>query len=659
VTVLLQPGPTLRLLDVVPYANRAAQITTGALSRTPAFTPEWRPRRLDPGRAFAVLFGEIAGELADAVRQLPEKARVELLRAAGIDALAATPARALVAFDIDPTAPDPIVLPDALQLGGRGDDSGGMVVFELERSIVAAPGKIAEAGFLRGKAFRNLTGQNDDPEISFEPFGARPQVGDALLLGIDGEGAPAGTLSLGIGVTRPPDAPRPQSEGALAGAAVPSGSTAQLAWEVLDGARWRATEPIRDETDTLRRTGIVELRVPQSFRPGRPAQAGPTGAARRWLRARLVAGRFATAPALDFVRINAGYASAGRTVRDEEPPRVPGSDRRRFRLSQPPVAADTLVLEVDDGRGVESWQRVDVFDERRGDEKVFVLDPATGDIVFGDGQRGQALPEGARVFARAYRSLPTGKTVVEAAGIKALLASAASVLGVNNPRRTAGGDPVEGLAATARRGPELIRARGRTVLPSDYELLALRAPGARVRRVHAMPGRHPSSPDAPAPGVVGLLIVPPEEAPRRLLPPLPDEETLRNVARYVSERLAPAGVEVVAAAPAYHPVRVEAQVRVARGADAGATFTAVLTEADRFLHPLEGGEDGDGWPFGETLEHEALLRRLLAVKGVAAIPRLSLVVDGRRVAPCSDRDIGRHDLLWPVAHLILPAEEAP
>jgi hypothetical protein len=195
------------------------------------------------------------------------------------------------------------------------------------------------------------------------------------------------------------------------------------------------------------------------------------------------------------------------------------------------------------------------------------------------------------------------------------------------------------------------------VLPSDYELLALSVPGARVRRIHAMPGRHPQMRTALIPGVVGLLVVPPEESGPQSGPPTPDEQTLRAVASHVSRELAPAGVEIVAAAPVYHSVRIEAQVRLKAGADRGAAVTRLLEDLDGYLHPLKGGDEGTGWPFGGALRHDALVRRLLQDKEVVAVPRLGMVVDGRRVPLCQDREIGEHDLLWPEEHLILPLEE--
>jgi len=651
VSPALGPGSRFGLPEPETYPLDEPGLARAVRARVTAFTPEWHPLDDDPGVALIALFGQMGQETAECLRGLPEKMRVELLRVAGIDALPATPSRAMVVFNVAPAA-ESVLVPERFQLGARSDAGGEMVILETERALLAAPGKVAEVGAVRASAFRDLSKANDDPAVPFLPFGLRPRVGDALLLGLDGDNAPTGTLSIGVGVTRPPGAPRPVSEGGLY--PVPLAPQLQLSWDVLDGARWVAAELIRDETWQLSRSGVVELRLPELFRPGRPPQS-PQGPRRRWVRVRIVAGGFAAPPMLDFVRANAVSASAGRTVADEVLQPVPG-DERRFTFSQAPVLADRLVLEVNDGSGFRRWEQVESLVDQGPDREVFTLNPAGAEVTFGDGSSGRTVPEGvAQVRARSYRVGAAGGGPIKADAIKTMLASVSSVTGVTNPRPAGGGDPEETLAATVRRGPELVRARGRTVLPSDYELLALRSPGARVRRVHAMPGRHPAMPTALIPGVVGLLIVPPVEE-GRAGPPLPDEETLLNVARQVSARLAPAGVEIVTGAPAYHSVRIEAQVRLLEGADQGAAVADLLKALDAWLHPLTGGDDGSGWPFGGTLRYAELLRRLVSRETVVAIPRLSLIVDGRRVPPCADRPIGAHDLLWPAGHLILPVE---
>jgi predicted phage baseplate assembly protein len=655
VSALLRTGEHFGLSEPTVYGPGATDISAALRRGVEAFTPEWRPAAVDPGDVLVQLFGEMADLAAGSVRGLPERARVELLRVAGIDALPATPAQAMVVFDVSPTAPESVLVPAGFQLGARPATEGDLVVFETDRPLRAAPGKISEVGSVRGSAFRNLTAQNADPSLSFSPFGIRPRLGDALLLGIDGDSPPTGAIAVGIGVTRPPGAAAPISEGGLY--PVPVAPPVQLSWDALDGARWITLELVRDETWQLSRTGVVELGLPDLFRPGRPPQS-PQGPARRWLRVRIVAGQCAAPPELDFVRINAVPVSAGRTLYDEVLEPVPGSRGRKFRLSKGPLLEESLILDVDDGSGFRKWERVQDLSSQGPGRAVFTLDAAAAEVTFGDGVHGHAVPEGLRqVRARSYRRGATGEAVVKAEAIKSLLGSVASVTGVVNPRPAGGGDPQEDLRATVRRGPDLIRAHWRSVLPSDYELLALRCPGARVRRVHAMPGRHPSMPSTLIPGVVGLLIVPPLEEGVTVGPPLPDALTLGSVARHVSAKLAPAGVEIVAGAPVYHAVRIEAQVRLRQGIDQGTAVALLLAELDAYLSPLTGGAETAGWPFGGTLAYEALLRRLLGLENVLAVPRLSMIVDGRRVPPCQDREIGEHDLLWPSAHLVIPVQE--
>src|SRR5262249_32289394 len=124
-----------------------------------------------------------------------------------------------------------------------------------------------------------------------------------------------------------------------------------------------------------------------------------------------------------------------------------------------------------------------------------------------------------------------------------------------------------------RRGPKELRAHGRAVAVADYEILALRTPGAQVARAHAVSGFHPAFPGAPIPGVVCVFVVPVSQS---VGPPIADQDTLRSVTQNLtsgstgsgkptgagSSPLAPGGVEVVAAAPFFHRVRIIATVVV-------------------------------------------------------------------------------------------------
>jgi hypothetical protein len=157
--------------------------------------------------------------------------------------------------------------------------------------------------------------------------------------------------------------------------------------------------------------------------------------------------------------------------------------------------------------------------------------------------------------------------------------------------------------------------------------------------------------------VVAVFVVP-ADAPGH--PLLPDPQALAAVAAYLSESVAPAGVEVVAAAPRYHRTRVEAGLVVDPRASASQVVSAVLERLDAYLDPRVGGENGTGWPFGGRIVYAELVQQVTRVPGVHAVQHLNLVVDGARVLACEDHDISPHGLLAPVTHeIVITGREAP
>ena len=154
-------------------------------------------------------------------------------------------------------------------------------------------------------------------------------------------------------------------------------------------------------------------------------------------------------------------------------------------------------------------------------------------MTFGDGVNGRRVPAGFRnVVALLYRVGGGSAGGVDAGAVRTMLTSVPFVTGVTNPLAASGGTDVEPVERVLRRGPKEIRARGRAVTVADYELLAVSAPGAQIARAHAVAGLHPSHPGPPMPGIVGVFVVPPD---RGEGPPTPDEGSLRNVAKYLSE----------------------------------------------------------------------------------------------------------------------------
>ncbi|WP_043622489.1 putative baseplate assembly protein [Nonomuraea candida] len=660
------PGPSgvqPELVDATREAVRAA-----VRDRIPGYTPDWtNPDRQDAGVALVRLFGSQAEPVLARVNRLPEKVLAEHLGTAGVRRRPATAAAALLEFTVTPPDGASVLVPAGFQAAAAGPD--GQLVYETDRDLYATPATLAAIAVQRGGALEPVPLGPNGPGRPFPPFGADPQPGDALWIGLAGAANPFPSLSLGFVVAAAP--PAPAESGGLAPPPLPPQPL--LRWDVLDGGRFRPAEVVRDETGGLRAAGTVELRLPRTWAAGSPPVARP-GPALRWLRLQVAHGTFTVAPPLvTGLRLNMVAATAARTILDEplEPVRDPRqAARRRMRLSQVPILAGSVVIEVDDDPGADlfgttrasaaRWREVASLAAYGPDDRVFVIDHATGEVTFGDGVNGAPVPPGFRnVRAVRYRVGGGRAGAVAAGAINGVVTALPFVTGVNNPFPATGGTDAEPDAEAMRRGVGELRSRGRAVAPSDYGLLAVRAPGASVARAHGVPGLHPGLPGRPIPGVVGVLVVPPVEGSGGAAgePPVPAAATLRAVSDYLAREAAPAGVTVVAGPAAFRRVAVEARVVLDRDRDRAAVLASAADAVTAYLDPLRGGENGGGWPFGGAVRHTPLVRRLLAVDGVLAVSGLSLTVDGVRQPPCTDHAIPPNDLVWPERPLLIPVEE--
>lgn len=638
-----------------------AAVRAALEARIAAFTPEWRQRTPgDAGDALLGLHAELAEPLLERLNRLPDKALREYLRAARVAALPARPARATLAFTVADAAPASVLVPRGFQVAASAaDGSGTRVVFETESALYAAPGGVAASFVQEGNRAYEVSLTGADPAANVLALG-KAQPGAALLIGLSGAVAPAPSITLMLHRTAnagPP--PAVAHGGALPDALLPQPI---LRWAFFDAGRFETAEVIRDESRSLQQSGVVELRSPRSWRTGTPAGVAVTKPL-RWLRLQLVAGAFATPPALAFIELNAVAAVAARTVRGEALVYVPDSDGRRMRLSQRPLLAGSLRLTVDEGAigagaaSVQRWEAVEGLDAYGPDDRVFELDETTGELQFGDGLHGALLPRGVRhVIAQQYQVATGDAGAVAAEQIKSLMSSVPFVTKVSNKLPASGGHDAMSADEATLLGPQLLRARNRAVAVADYELMSLAAPGADVLRAHAVGAAHAGLGDARVPGTVSVYLL----GPRALTaPPYPAQATLDAVARHLSGTLAPAGVEVVAAAPYFHEVSVRAVLVVAAHADHGEVLRATLREIDAYLDPLSGGEDGRGWPFGGSIQQAALVRRVIAhVPGLTALATLNLTVDGENLGACADFTPRPHSLFWPLPHELRVAEGA-
>jgi len=149
------------------------------------------------------------------------------------------------------------------------------------------------------------------------------------------------------------------------------------------------------------------------------------------------------------------------------------------------------------------------------------------------------------------------------------------------------------------------------------------------------------------PGVVTVIVVPDGDAPN----PRPSEGTLRSVCAYLDPRRL-LTTELYVIGPAYQQVEIRATVIVQNNADLGEVKDAVEQTLLTYFHPLKGGEDGQGWPFGGAIFFSRVYHRVFGVPGVQSISRLVIVLDGEEMPDCTDVPIDAAALLYSTQHSI-------
>lgn len=425
-------------------------------------------------------------------------------------------------------------------------------------------------------------------------------------------------------------------------------------------------ELIEDGTGGLRRSGLVHLRIPLDWRdePGAPQRYDVV------LRSS-DASRFTFPPLLRSVRPNAVVARHRARVRASSGAHdwlpLPG---RSIALShdEPPPIAGTISLWLRERAAPAVWQRWRETDDlafHGSADRVFVTDRAERRLDFGDGLAGR-LPVLARDATVDAPPIPgasdafdnvaveywagggpigdrgAGGRYVERAALGASGFSASALVAA-----IGGGEPESLVEARDRARSELAR-RERAITAEDHEEVALSTPGAGLVRAYAAIGAHPDHPCVLVPGAVTVFVLP--YAPRALgtqevALPVADDGVLTAVRARLGEwRLA--GSQVFVERARYRRARLRLHIEGDRPPSAerlSRTTEALLRYAD----PLEGGDDGGGWPWGAPLRPSSLIRRAQDALGdIARIRTIDVALDDEPLREaCHDVDIAAHELL--------------
>jgi predicted phage baseplate assembly protein len=167
-----------------------------------------------------------------------------------------------------------------------------------------------------------------------------------------------------------------------------------------------------------------------------------------------------------------------------------------------------------------------------------------------------------------------------------------------------------------------LEAPQRATTTLDYERIARDVPGTRIARARAFATFDPRIPCYSAPGTVTVVVVPYLPAER----PSPSAGLLAAVRRHL-ERRRILTTRLVVVGPSYVDVKVTAQVRALETADPLRVQQDIVHALTEFLHPLRGGPNGLGWPFGRDVYRSEILATIDAVAGVDHVLSASLTAE--------------------------------
>jgi predicted phage baseplate assembly protein len=617
--------------------------------------PEWTDHNVsDPGVTLIETFAYMTDQLLYRLNRVPDVNYVKFLELVGVRLFPPAAASCDVTFWLSAPQSETISVPGGAEVATqRGDSDTLPVVFTVDEPLDIVPCSATYVCSIpAGGTWLNHT---DSIKLTpFSCFSPHPVPGEVLLIGLSAA-VPRCAVNLrfdcqieGVGVD-PTDPP--------------------LVWEAFDGEVWERCEVDSDSTGGLNRQGDVVLHVPASHNHSlmHSLRAG-------WLRARLVDPEvdqpfYSNSPLIRSIEAFTIGGTTGASQAERVNEQVIGISEgvagQRFQLERVPVAASAEPTEVevsDDEFGWQTWTEVPGFAQSGPFDQHFVLDRTFGEVTFGPVVRnpdgtvtnyGAVPPKDSVVRVRSYLCGGGRQGNVSKGAIRILRNTIPFVSRVENRRPATGGVDGETVDEAKQRGPIALRTLDRAVTAEDYEQIARQA-APQAARIHAVPAT--ASDDA---GGVRVLVVPSvadDEDGRLAFEQLvPSAQMLQTIAESL-DRKRTIGARVVVEPPAYQGVTVVAALVARPWSDPARLQRQATQTLYDYLHPITGGMDARGWPFGRPV----LLGEIFAV--LQALPGVELVEDVRLFAanpltaergPSAQRvDVSPHALVYSYGHQV-------
>lgn len=655
----------------------------------PFYGPDWTDHNYHcPGITLLELLAWITEMDVYQVNRVPERHVRKFLTLVGSRLLPPAAALAVVGMGLKAGDHGPLSLPKGFEFQGR-DNAGTEVRFRtLEALMVVSQG-------LEAIQVESRTGVRDltDRWKKREPipiFGDDPQPGTAVYFGFNSALAHGVPARLYVQVENhvwsaterqrilsavderaeeceaPPSLLNCEDESApsviVQTESTPRHHSVTTAWEVLDatGSWQRVDHPlvggkVVDQTRTFTLNGSIQLKLGRDMIP---KVIGGIKKPLYYVRCRFASGAYDTAPLMKDVVMN-GVLVEQAVGGDPVKQLGSGSPGQIVQCTQNPVIESSVqVVTTENNIGhTKDWSRVADFDASHANDRHYVVEATKGLVGFGDGQQGRVVSAN-ETIAVSYLHTKAEAGNIQANSITEIAQSRhnqsyadyTSIKGrlvdIRNRFPSEGGRAGETINQALARIYLDREQTPRAVTLIDYERLAIETPGTRIARTSAWANVHPAFPCFKAPGVITVVILPYLPVAR----PLPSRGLCDIVSRYLRRRrVVTTRVEV--SGPTYTEVRVRAKVRSRSGVNKPDLASHLSARVDAFFHPLTGGPDKTGWPFGRDVYRSEVLQLLDETPGADHVVDLEFLDDQGQTV-CGNVCIGRFGLVATGKHNI-------
>ncbi|MCK4796033.1 MAG: putative baseplate assembly protein [Spirochaetes bacterium] len=422
-----------------------------------------------------------------------------------------------------------------------------------------------------------------------------------------------------------------------------------LKWEYWNGKDWKNLS-INDYMDNFHESGFIEFKCPDDFVSKKEFNKNLF-----WLRLIFELGSFEINPKILNIHLNSVYAYNHQTYTNENLGSSNGTPSQQFNLLHGPVlpnieiavrenerppanerdliieeeGEDAIIVEKDKNGKDEVWikyHQVENFYASKPNSRHYCIDYMQNSIIFGNGSKGAIPPRiKGNLKILKYKTGGGVRGNIGANTINNLREKIPYIASVTNHYSAEGGSDLEDIDRLKERATYIFKNLNRAVTAEDYEWLAKEASTSVARsKCLSKCGKN---------GEVILIIVPrPDTDNFNMKEKLyPSSELLRRVKEFLDVRKL-VGTKLKVEAPAYKNVSITIKLAFKENVS---EIQILMEQVDllirRYLHPITGGPNGDGWIFGMPLTKNKITNLLEKIDGVNYTENIEIINDDANV----------------------------